>query len=196
MKVYQFGKIVYKAKNYIILETNFTGYMIYVSNVERFVENKNSKVFIYEHKNEYGESMYGFTSFKEKILFEDLISLNGIGPKTAIEMLNKDWKTIAKAISDGNSSYLSEFKYIGNKLSRQIIFEFQEKYTKLLEGVNVEVNISSKQEIIDTLKLLGFKTKEINSVINLIKEQNDTEAMVEEAIEIITQRPQLYAENN
>lgn len=195
MKVYQYGKVVHKAKNYIILETNFKGYLLYVPNPDNFIENKNTKVFVYEHRNEYGQSMYGFTNFKEKILFEDLISLSGIGPKTAIEMLAKDWRKIAKAISQGNSSYLASFKYIGHKLSRQIIFEFQDKYTKMLEGVNIDLNISSKQEVIETLNLLGFKSKEINSVIDLIKEQEDTEAMVEEAIELITQKPQLYAES-
>ena len=81
------GKVISKSKQNLIFESNYTGYIIHVSNVDKFETDKFQKIFIYEHKNEYSHSYFGFKEFKERILFEDLISIPGIGPKTALSIL-------------------------------------------------------------------------------------------------------------
>ncbi|UUD37183.1 Holliday junction DNA helicase [Mycoplasmopsis californica] len=194
MVIYKIGKIQYKSKNYIIFDSNLTGYKIFVADIARYDEDKAFRLYLYEHKNEYSSSTFGFLDFKEKMLFEDLLSLNGVGPKTALEMLNSGWKQIATLVAQGNVDELAKFKYVGHKTARQIVFEYQDKWQKLTN--NLEYTESSKvlntNEVIETLKMLGFKRNEINSVIDKLTAK-DTEAMVEEAIELLTLRPQLNA---
>lgn len=87
--LYKLGKIVSIAKSYFLLESNYTGYVVYAPEIERFELDKFQKVFIYRHKNDYVDVYYGFKEFKERLFFEDLLSIQGIGPKTGIAILNE-----------------------------------------------------------------------------------------------------------
>ncbi|WP_027334014.1 Holliday junction branch migration protein RuvA [Mycoplasma elephantis] len=196
MIIYRIGKIQYKSKNYIVFDTNFTGYKIYVPDINRFEEEKTFRLYLYEHKNDYSEALFGFLDYKERILFEDLLGLSGIGPKTAIDMLNYGWKNLAFLIANGNVEELSKFKYVGNKTARQIIFEFQDKWQKLINNNEYvpNTNTLNSNEVVETLKMLGFKKFEIDSVIDKLT-ASDTESMVEQAIELLTQKSQLNATN-
>lgn len=197
MIIYKIGKINFKSKNYVVFESNSSGYKIYCANIDRFEENKVYKLYIYEHKNEYSQTMYGFFEFKEKMLFEDLISLSGIGPKTALDMISKGWKELASLIIEGKTDALSNFRYVGTRTARQIIFEFQNKWSKLLNGdeivdTNKTVNM---QQVVDTLKVLGFKSNDITHVLKQIKSTTNIEEMIEEAIQLLTQKEMLHAPN-
>jgi len=89
MTIYKYGKIMHVNTNYLILDHNGNGELIYVPNIERFKKDEVRKVFISSIENEYTKTTYGFENFKELVLFEDLISLQGLGPKTAISILNE-----------------------------------------------------------------------------------------------------------
>ncbi|GAA8717229.1 putative holliday junction DNA helicase RuvA [Chlamydia abortus] len=89
MTVYKYGKIVHVNSNYLILDHNGSGELIYVPNISRFVRDDFKKIFISNIENEYMKVTYGFETFKELVMFEDLISLQGLGPKTAMTILNE-----------------------------------------------------------------------------------------------------------
>lgn len=86
--LYRLGKVVNKNKSYLIFESNNTGYVIHTPNVDLFEIDKFQKIFIYEHQNDYIHTYYGFKDFKERLFFEDLLSIPGIGPKTALGILS------------------------------------------------------------------------------------------------------------
>ncbi|AEC45692.1 Holliday junction branch migration protein RuvA [Mesomycoplasma hyorhinis] len=206
MEIYKFGKIVSKSKNYLILEQNYVGHLIYVPNIDRFEKDESKKIYIYKYENEYSKTTYGFENFRERILFEDLISVQGIGPKTAIAILNQGWETAMSYIADGDWKKISEFPYLNVKNAKQIVFEFQNKYIKIFQNyqktlnkdkvINVEeeVTFSSKtvledkiaKELEDTLKILGFQKKQINYALSKVQANNDFELLVEEAIKLIS----------
>ncbi|MBR3571482.1 MAG: Holliday junction branch migration protein RuvA, partial [Mycoplasmataceae bacterium] len=159
--IYKLGKIIAKTKTNLIFESNYTGFAINVANVDKYEIDKFQKIFIYEYENDYGKSYYGFKEFKERIFFEDLLSIQGIGPKTAMSILASNWKEVMKLIAEGNFDQIAKIPYVGLRTARQIIFDFQKKYNFML---NKEGQSKNKLEVFQTLKSLWFNKNQIDLV--------------------------------
>lgn len=187
MELYKRGKVVSVGKSYVIFETNFIGSIIYVPNVEVFKEDEKLKLFVYKYQTEYSTAVYGFKTFKERLLFEDLISLNGIGPKTAIGLLKEGKDMLINMLANADVDGLSSFPYLGVKTANQIVFELSEKYKNMLakEGAKTS-NMILPASAKDSLKTLGFNQKQIDYAIKTIKPQPKIELLVEEAIKAIS----------
>lgn len=195
MTIYKYGKIMHVNTNYLILDHNGNGELIYVPNIERFKKDEVRKVFISSIENEYTKTTYGFENFKELVLFEDLISLQGLGPKTAISILNEGWEKIINLIADGNKDELEKINYVSSRVANNIISNYQSKYAKFVEKlVNGEdwkaknkVSNSYNNQFEETMKMLGFKTQQIKYALEKIKITENIEQCVEDAIKLISQ---------
>ncbi len=181
--LYKLGKIVSIAKNYFLLESNYTGYVVYAPEIERFELDKFQKVFMYHHKNDYIDVYYGFKEFKERLFFEDLLSIQGIGPKTGIAILNEGWKKALDLIACGDWEKLSKMPHLGQRSAKQLVFEFQSKYDTILTKKTFNKNQSDLE---DTLKTLGFNKNQISHALSNIDENSAIEEMVENAIKVIS----------
>ena len=84
-----YGKVVDIKNDYIILESDFLSFKIYVSKSEEFILYNVYKVYVFLSINDEKLLLYGFKEELELAIFEDLLSVNGIGPKTALSILNK-----------------------------------------------------------------------------------------------------------
>lgn len=214
MQIYQFGKIVSKNKNYLILENHGSGYLIYVPRIDRFSRDENRKIYIYEHENDYTKITYGFASFRERILFEDLISIQGVGPKTAISALNSGMQNLINLIAANDWKTLAKIPYLSEKNAKQIVFEFQKKYERFNENhknQTEETNQDSQEKELeknddladitiqksnledktaanleDTLKMLGFKPRQIDYALAKVEPNENFENLIENAIKIIS----------
>lgn len=195
MTIYKYGKIMHVNTNYLILDHNGNGELIYVPNIERFKKDEVRKIFISSIENEYSKTTYGFENFKELVLFEDLISLQGLGPKTAISILNEGWEKIINLIADGNKDELEKINYVSSRVANNIVSNYQSKYAKFVEKlVNGEdwkaknkVSNSYNNQFEETMKMLGFKTQQIKYALEKIKITENIEQCVEDAIKLISQ---------
>lgn len=195
MTIYKYGKIMHVNTNYLILDHNGNGELIYVPNIERFKKDEVRKVFISSIENEYSKTTYGFENFKELVLFEDLISLQGLGSKTAISILNEGWEKIINLIADGNKDELEKINYVSSRVANNIVSNYQSKYAKFVEKlVNGEdwkaknkVSNSYNNQFEETMKMLGFKTQQIKYALEKIKITENIEQCVEDAIKLISQ---------
>ncbi len=181
--LYKLGKIVSIAKSYFLFESNYTGYVIYAPEIERFELDKFQKVFIYRHKNDYIDMYYGFKEFKERLFFEDLLSIQGIGPKTGIAILNEGWKKVLDLISLGEWEKLSKVPHLGTRSARQLVFEFQAKYNNILSKKSLN---KTQSELEDTLKTLGFNKTQISLALSSVNSNSSIEEMIENAIKVIS----------
>ena len=187
MHLYKIGKVISIGKIYIIFETNYTGNIIYVPNPKRFEKHKSKiiKIYIYIYSSEYTQATYGFETFGQRILFEDLISVNGIGPKTALNILKEGYQNIVQLIQEGDAKALASFPYLGIKSANQLIFELKSKYGNVVLSNTNKKNVPST-EIINPLKTLGFSKKQIDFAITKLTKRESIEKMIEEAIRIIS----------
>ncbi|PZW01415.1 Holliday junction branch migration protein RuvA [Metamycoplasma auris] len=197
MTIYLYGKVVHQSSNYIIFDHNGEGQLIYVAQIERFKVGDVRKVFISQIINEYNKVTYGFDNFKEMVVFEDLITLQGIGPKTAISILNAGWENIISYIATSNKEELTKIPYVSSKIANAILFNFKDKYAKFISKINNEdlekfnKTVKTNQilkEFEDTMRMLGFKPSQIKLALDNMELTNNIEESVENAIQIISKK--------
>ena len=176
------GKIVKIESNYIVIDNNGIGYLIYVPNPYSFELEKEYKIYIYQLIREDENSLYGFKTYEEKELFLKLINVKGLGCKMALPMLaTGSTSGIKDAIDKENILYLKKFPKIGDKVARQIILDLKGKLSKSeTDFINKDYD-----ELIEVLKGLGYKQADIKKIIPSIKSDLNIEDQVKEALKLM-----------
>lgn len=173
---YIVGKVNYINANYLILENNFLGYKIYVANPENFELNKIQKLFVYVKvfqnlKNSFSYDYYGFKSLAEKIFFEQLLQINGIGVKSALQILKNDIGLTKSLIKNKDVESLSVLDGFNNKIANAVIGQLSFKLTDdKYDNSALEKN-EKIADLIGALKALGYKKQEVEKAIANINEQ-------------------------
>ncbi len=181
MYSYIIGKITEQYSNFIVVENNKIGYLINVSNPFSFELDKEYKIYLYQQIREDENSLYGFKTQEEKDLFLKLISVKGIGPKMALPMLaTGSIEGITDAIERENILYLKKFPKIGEKAARQIILDLKGKLN--IESIEEE---KTNEDLIEVLKGLGYKEKEIKQVIPKVNKELKLEDQIKESLKLL-----------
>ena len=167
--------------DYIILDNNGVGFLIYTASPYSFEIDKEYQVYLYQNVREDEMSLYGFKSIEEKKLFLKLIGVKGLGCKMALPMLATGSPAgIIDAIERENIIYLKKFPKIGDKVARQIILDLKGKLTAS-SADNTIVN----SDLIDALKSLGYKASDINKVVKQVDSSADLEVQIKDALKLL-----------
>lgn len=174
MYEYLIGTITQVFPAYIVVENNGIGYLINVANPFRFKsdETKREKIYLHQIVRENEIALYGFSDFNEKQLFLKLISVSGIGPKSALAILaNEDHNGFVSAVNNDDDAYLTKFPGIGKKTAKQIILDLKGKLEGLESGkplkgqqdleIVAEQTSPYLQEALEALLALGYTKTEV-----------------------------------
>ena len=182
------GKLVSKLVNYIIVEVGGIGFKIFMStsSISKLNENEEVKIHTYMQVKEDDISLYGFITSEELRMFELLISVSGVGAKSAITMLSSITpSSFALAIISNDIKKKKKIPGIGNKTAQRIVLELKDKLKteESISNDNEEIIIAIKDdnkssEAIQALKVLGYTNSEIEKVLGKI----DTNSMTVEDI--------------
>ena len=167
--------------DYIVLDNNGVGYLIYTASPYSFEIDKEYTVYLYQHVREDEMTLYGFKTLEEKKMFLKLTSVKGLGPKMALPMIALGSPDgIIDAIERENILYLKKFPKIGDKVARQIILDLKGKLVK-----QEEVNIQVSDELALALKSLGYKNADINKVVKQVDASLNIEDQIKEALKLL-----------
>ena len=143
--------------NYIVLDNNGIGYLIYTSNPYSFNIDEEYTVYIYQNVKEDELTLYGFKLKEEKDLFLKLIEVKGLGCKMALPIIaTGSISGIIDAIERENILYLKKFPKIGDKVAKQIILD--------LKGFNEQEKVIKSNIILYTITRLFNTTKGIEKI--------------------------------
>jgi Holliday junction DNA helicase RuvA len=175
------GLIVKLQPDHLVIEVQGVGYMVLIAKADHFQRNEINHVYTYHVIREADQFLVGFSNLLDKRIFEQLLSVKGIGPKTALGALSgASSEQIIQAINDGNVAFLKSLPSIGPKAASQIILDLKGKITfdtpKLAAKQDQKLN-----EVSDALKSLGFKVVEIDRAI---KDLSSDDATVEQLIKL------------
>lgn len=172
------GKITVIAPNYIVVDVNGVGYKVYSPYPYQYDQNQVSKVYIEQVVRDTGITLYGFASRDDKELFLKLLSVSGIGPKSAIAiMAAEDTNSLATAIQDGQVKYLTRFPGVGKKTASQIVLDLKGKLGDYVQSSLFDDSMSqAMQDALLALAALGYTQKEIDRITPLIKQDPNSTA--------------------
>ncbi len=177
------GKITQIESNYIVVENNNIGYLIYTANPYSYNIGEEYKVYIYQQIREDENSLYGFKNKDEKNLFLKLIGVKGLGCRMALPILaTGSIDGVVDAIERENILYLKKFPKIGDKVARQIILDLKGKLAS--NDTNNENSVDSS-ELVEALQALGYKNTEIKKVLPSINSELDIEKQIKEALKLL-----------
>lgn len=197
MIAYIKGELAYKSEEYVIIDVQGIGYKIFMSkkSIDILPEEGNVKVFTFLKVREDDVSLFGFCTNEELHMFELLISVGGIGAKSAITILsNITPSRFALAVITNDVNSLKKLQGIGPKTAQRIILELKDKI-KTEEAIagrseeSTEEKEKAKEqeeqeELIQALQVLGYRRYEINKILPKIK-QESLEEKIKEALQYL-----------
>lgn len=182
---YIIGRVTKITPKYIIEENNGIGYIIIVPNPYNFKLNEEYKIYTYQYVREDQNDLYGFLSDDEKELFLKLISVSGIGPKSALSILAAgSVSEVIKAIEARNDAYLRKFPGIGTKASQQIILDLKGKlsFTEDLVPTGAQSKLIDVEE---ALMALGYGKKELTKVLSKLDANKEVGDLIKDALKLL-----------
>jgi Holliday junction DNA helicase RuvA len=163
MIAYLKGKLVHKDPTHLVIDVNGVGYQVQIS-LNTFSQVKDAediKLSTYLHVREDAQILFGFGSEQEKSMFQNLISVNGIGPNTAMVVLSyMPPAELRAAIVREDAATLQSIKGIGGKTAQRLILELKDKLKKeageeITTGLAPSYN-KMKQDALTALMTLGI----------------------------------------
>lgn len=189
MIAYINGKLAYKEPTYVIIDVNGVGYHINISltTYSAIKEQENCMLQTYLHVKEDSQTLYGFSTAREKKIFLDLISISGVGPSTGLMVQSSlSAEELQHAIVNEDVKTIQSVKGIGGKTAQRIILELKDKLAK--EGFVSEGNSSSNSnnsirlEALSALITLGFNKTIAEKTIDKILKVSGNKITLEELI--------------
>ncbi len=164
MIAYIKGKVEVITLDQIVVEAYGIGYEIYFPKTEQIKIGQEVQIYTYENIREDEDTLFGFLNKSEKDLFVRLISVKGLGPKTALNILRaSNYDAIVAAIETGDATFMKSMPGIGAKTASQIILDLK---GKLVEPESKQASTSKEiSDALEALKALGYKQAECSQVL-------------------------------
>ena len=193
MIAYLRGSLELKSEEYIIIEVQGIGYKVYMSkkSIDSLPDEGAVRVYTYLKVREDDVSLFGFCTNEELHMFELLISVGGIGAKSAINILSSITPSrFALAVITNDVNSLKKLQGIGQKTAQRIILELKDKI-KTEEAISAREEQDSsmddeeKEDVIQALQVLGYRRYEINKVLAKVK-SSTLEDKIKEALQYLS----------
>ena len=170
--------------NYLLLNVKDVYYKLFVPQIslKQLKIGETQTFYIHFHVRESEISLYGFVDKKYMQIFNILISISSIGPKSGLNIIgfNRLDKLI-QAVHDQNAGYFSQMPGIGKKTSQKILLDLSNKFEIEFKPENQAVT-EEDQLVIEALTTLGFKKHEAYSVVDKLDTNSTLEEKITQAI--------------
>lgn len=175
----------------VIIDVGGVGYEVIISapDAEQVHLDDKYKFYTYHAIRENGEDLYGFSSLAAKRLFEMLISVNGIGPKAAINILSLGTpEEVRNAIANTDAAFISKASGVGKKSAERVIVDLRDKVGAPSHYGTTETKFSilsaqPNDMALDALIALGFPLKEASAALADVDPNLPTEERIRLALQ-------------
>ena len=167
------GTVAHLDSRYVILDVNGVGYKVFVTDdtLHGMKKSAEASFWTYLAVREDALDLYGFTTKKDKDFFELLISVSGIGPKSALNIMSLvSSDQLVSAIRTGSTSHLVKVSGIGRKTAEKIVLELKDKLGSIesAEGREIAAELSSDMDVIEALKALGYDADDAREALKKV----------------------------
>lgn len=165
------GKVIHLGERFAVLECNGVGYKVFASpDVLRALQKNSGETSLWTHLavRENALDLYGFVEKEELEFFELLISVSGIGPKTALGILSVTTiDNLRRAIASGETALLTKISGIGRKIADKIVLELRDRID-FLESERDSASVRGETDALEALKALGYSEREARETLKKV----------------------------
>lgn len=185
------GTVAERINDQLFLDVQGVGYGVLVTaeDAGNLPSGKTVKLFIYEHIREQSHDLFGFISVPTKELFEQLLSVNGVGPKMALAILSTgSANDVRLAIAEGNIKFLQSASGVGKKVAERVVVDLKDKvgFAANDKATSFLTNPSSNGDDAHVaLVALGYSAQDASNALNGI----DSALSVEERVNLALKGP-------
>ncbi len=173
------GEVIEITEKGLVLDTGPIGYMVYTPAAYAIGDTitLHTELIIRDDAHE----LYGFATREERLLFATLITVSGVGPKTALQMLSMyPLPDLVRAIRDGDSKAVALVPGIGKKTAEKVIIDLKDK---LAAFATAEQGVAS--DLVEALLSLGFKEYDIRLVATSVSPDLTLEQQITAALQLL-----------
>ncbi len=183
------GTIRNKELGFLVVDVSGVGYRVAVTVETALGLAAGSPVFLWTYLavRENALDLYGFLDKETLDIFELLITVSGIGPKTALNILNvASPQMLRQAVASSDTSYLTKVSGIGKKNAEKIVLELKNKLKTTKEDVNIDMR--SEGDVLEALISLGYSERDARGALKRVdKNIKDTGGRVRAALKILAE---------
>jgi Holliday junction DNA helicase RuvA len=174
----------------LVLDVRGVGYGLQVTTEDmgRLTSGQSATLYVYEHIREQAHDLYGFVSLDTKQLFEQLLDVNGVGPKMALNILSiGNGSEVRTAIAGGDTKFISQAQGVGKRVAERVVVELKDKVgltgvdlasTGMLQGQGLLM----QDEAVAALVALGYDTADAAKALKNIDPLLSTEERIKQAL--------------
>src|SRR5690554_5730927 len=184
MYAYIKGVVTKVTPQFIVIENQGIGYQILSPTPFDYQLDHETTIYTYLHVREDQHLLYGFKDEETVQLFLKLISVSGIGPKSAMSIVAyDDTERIIDAIETGDAKYLTKFPGIGMKSAQQIILDLKGKL--VTDELDVLLVSDNAKDVTAALEALGYNKKEIAKAVKQVNFDQNLDKALKDALAIL-----------
>lgn len=181
------GSIKQTHRNPLIVDVGDVGYLVHVT--EKFLAGveagKRYTLSIHTHVRQEAFDLYGFKDETELVLFELLLTVSGIGPKTALLVIDRGAEATGRAVKQGDVDFFMTIPRLGKKNAQKIIIELKNKL-----GATDDLNLNGEsdgetRQMTEALLSMGFKRHEISEALSKIDTSGELEQKMRHALKLL-----------
>jgi len=186
------GTIEETATNHVVLDVSGIGYKVYMTAdaIHGMKSGAKAKLYTYLAVREDALDLYGFPRRSDREFFELLISVSGIGPKSALNILSlASAETLSGAIRTGSTAHLTKISGIGKKTAEKIVLELRDKLGATLgyESDESRAGMESDIDASQALRALGYDADEARDALKKVgPDVTDVGAKVKAALKVLS----------
>ncbi len=169
------GKLIHKTPRAAILQAGHLGYLVHLTpnHLAQLNFEDSHELFIHSHIREDAFDLYGFPSLTELELFKQFLSVNGIGPKVALEILNTPQKPLLLALETEDLAFIKRIPGIGEKTAKRLLLELRGKLAPADDRTSKGLS-QHDPDLITALEKLGYNQKQIQTALEKLPETLET----------------------
>ncbi len=182
------GTVAEKIGESVVIDVHGTGYGVLTpaEDFNKLAEGDEVKVYIYEHIRENSHDLYGFTHIDTKRLFEQLLDVNGIGPKMAMHILGiGSVEDVRRAIAAGDTKFITVAPGVGKRVAERLVVELKDKVGLIAtasDSLFTASTYAEKDEAIQALVSLGYSVPDAVVALESIDKKLSTEERIKQAL--------------
>lgn len=181
------GTIARSGQNPIILDVHGVGYAVSVPArlLPQLTRDSKQIFHVYTHVADDALDLYGFPDQEELLLFKLLLTVSGIGPRTALNIVDQGVESVSKAVASSDVDFFTMIPRLGRKNAQKIIIELKSKLGSTKDLDLSEESGGETKQLLEALLSMGFARGEIIGIIRKVDQEKTLEQKIRSALKLL-----------